>query len=374
MAGKRSNGEGSISYDSRRKRYRAKITIGWKIDEKSGRSKQIVKNIGSNFKTKGEATRALAEYLDCPYSIDEKNITFSELYDKWYDYFIKTHESFEYRIKSAYSYCSMIYDKKFRDITIIDMKKVIDEGTRVASKGEHKGEKINTSPQTKESIKYLFNHMYDYAIESRICNINYARNFTLDKEVFIQKEQNRKIKDPFRTQQLEKMWQSIEFIPFVDMILYNCYSGWRPTEIISLKVTNVDWENKYIRGGIKTNAGKNRIVPIHHSVEHIVKKYYDEALNIGSEYLFNDTSKKKGIGLSYDQWLSRFNNAVYILNFDGYLTPHSCRHTFITRGKISGVNEYILKLLAGHKIGDLTEKVYTHREIQDLSDAINSIL
>lgn len=84
--------------------------------------------------------------------------------------------------------------------------------------------------------------------------------------------------------------------------------------------------------------------------------------------------KKKGIGLSYDQWLSRFNNAVYILNFDGYLTPHSCRHTFITRGKISGVNEYILKLLAGHKIGDLTEKVYTHREIQDLSDAINSIL
>ena len=89
------------------------------------------------------------------------------------------------------------------------------------------------------------------------------------------------------------MWQSIEFIPFVDMILYNCYSGWRPTEIISLKVANVDWENKYIRGGIKTNAGKNRIVPIHHSVEQIVKKYYDEALNIGSEYLFNDTSKKK---------------------------------------------------------------------------------
>lgn len=34
IARKRINGEGSISYDSRRKRYRAKITIGWKIDEK----------------------------------------------------------------------------------------------------------------------------------------------------------------------------------------------------------------------------------------------------------------------------------------------------------------------------------------------------
>ena len=31
MAGKRANGEGSISYDKRRKRYRAKITIGSQI-------------------------------------------------------------------------------------------------------------------------------------------------------------------------------------------------------------------------------------------------------------------------------------------------------------------------------------------------------
>ena len=34
MDRKRINGEGSISYDSRRKSYRTKITIGWKIDEK----------------------------------------------------------------------------------------------------------------------------------------------------------------------------------------------------------------------------------------------------------------------------------------------------------------------------------------------------
>ena len=42
MAGRRSNGEGSISYDSRRKRYRAKVTIGWELNPETGRSKQIV--------------------------------------------------------------------------------------------------------------------------------------------------------------------------------------------------------------------------------------------------------------------------------------------------------------------------------------------
>ena len=31
MAGKRSNGEGCISYDKRRKTYRAKVTIGWEL-------------------------------------------------------------------------------------------------------------------------------------------------------------------------------------------------------------------------------------------------------------------------------------------------------------------------------------------------------
>ena len=76
MAGKRSNGEGSISYDRRRKRYRAKVTIGWELNEKTGRTKQIVKTIGSNYKTKGEASRALSDYLKNPYNLNDKDITF----------------------------------------------------------------------------------------------------------------------------------------------------------------------------------------------------------------------------------------------------------------------------------------------------------
>lgn len=375
MAGKRSNGEGSISYDSRRKRYRAKVTIGWELDEKTGKSKQIVKNIGSNFKTKGEAAKALSKYLDNPYDIDNKNITFSELYNKWYENFVKTHKSQEYRLKSAYAYCSSIYNKKFREISILDMKDVIYNGTRISTKEKTKGQKIKATPQTKESIKYLFNHIYDYALEARICDINYARNFALNKEVFKEKDKNKKNKDPFREDQIKKLWDSIEFVPFADMILYACYSGWRPEELVSLKIKDVNLEEGYIRGGIKTEAGKNRLVPISPLVRDIVEKYYNEAITVNSEYLFNDISKKTGIGLSYDQWLTRFKKVVSTLKFDGYLTPHSTRHTFITKAKSLNVNmnEYILKQIVGHKIGDLTEKVYTHREIEELISEMNKI-
>ena len=99
------------------------------------------------------------------------------------------------------------------------------------------------------------------------------------------------------------------------MILYACYSGWRPGELIKLKVQDVDLENGFVKGGIKTTAGKNRLVPIHPLVRPIVEKYYNEAIMVGSDYLFNDITKKRGIGLSQDQYLSRFNKVMDTLHF-----------------------------------------------------------
>ena len=375
MAGKRSNGEGSITYDKRRKRYRAKVTIGWEINPKTGRTKQVTKDIGSNFKTKGEASAALANYLQTPYSLDNKNITFSELYNIWFEDFIKTHKSHEYRIKSAYKYCSQIYNKKFRDISILDMKNCIYKGTAIAVKGKYKGQERLAAPSVKESMKYIFNNIYIYAIEARIVDKNYAKDFTLDKEVFKEKEKNHKEKTPFTNEELDKLWKSIEFIPFADMIIYACYSGWRPSELIKLKISDVDIEQGYIKGGIKTNAGKNRIVPIHSLVLPIIKKYYSEAIQVNSVYLFNDITKKKGIGLSYDQYLTRFNNVMSLLKFRSEITPHYTRHTFISKAKSKDVkmNEYILKLIVGHEIGDLTEHIYTHRELEELKEEIELI-
>ena len=377
MAGKRGRGEGSVTYDKRRKRYRARVTIGWETNEETGRTKQIVKTLGSNYKTKGEATSALAEYLKNPYDLNNKDITFEQLYKKWFDEYIDTdeHESIKYRVKAAYKYCSLIYKKKFREITIIDMKDCIYKGTATCVRGKYKGEQRLASPQSKEIIKYLFNHIYDYALEARLVERNYAREFTLDKKVFQEKEKNYKSKVPFSKEEIDKLWKSIEFVPFADMIVYACYSGWRPTELIKLKIKDVDLKNGFIKGGMKTSAGKNRLVPIHPLVSSIVEKYYKEAKSVGSDYLFNDINNKLGIGLSYDQYLSRFNKVMNALHFRTEITPHYTRHTFITKAKSREVNmnEYVLKIIVGHDVGDLTEHVYTHRELNDLKEEMNKI-
>ena len=377
MAGKRGRGEGSVTYDRRRKRYRARVTIGWETNEETGRTKQIVKTLGSNYKTKGEATSALAEYLKNPYDLNNKDITFEQLYKKWFDEYIDTdeHESIKYRVKAAYRYCSLIYNKKFREITIIDMKDCIYKGTATCVRGKYKGEQRLASPQSKEIIKYLFNHIYDYALEARLVERNYAREFTLDKKVFQEKEKNYKSKVPFSKEEIDKLWKSIEFVPFADMIVYACYSGWRPTELIKLKIKDVDLKNGFVKGGMKTSAGKNRLVPIHPLVSSIVEKYYKEAKSVGSDYLFNDVNNKFGIGLSYDQYLSRFNKVMNALHFRTEITPHYTRHTFITKAKSREVNmnEYVLKIIVGHDVGDLTEHVYTHRELNDLKEEMYKI-
>ena len=377
MAGKRGRGEGSVTYDKRRKRYRARVTIGWETNEETGRTKQIVKTLGSNYKTKGEATSALAEYLKNPYDLNNKDITFEQLYKKWFDEYIDTdeHESIKYRVKAAYRYCSLIYKKRFREITIIDMKDCIYKGTATCVRGKYKGEQRLASPQSKEIIKYLFNHIYDYALEARLVERNYAREFTLDKKVFQEKEKNYKSKVPFSKEEIDKLWKSIEFVPFADMIVYACYSGWRPTELIKLKIKDVDLKNGFVKGGMKTSAGKNRLVPIHPLVSSIVEKYYKEAKSVGSDYLFNDVNNKFGIGLSYDQYLSRFNKVMNALHFRTEITPHYTRHTFITKAKSREVNmnEYVLKIIVGHDVGDLTEHVYTHRELNDLKEEMCKI-
>ena len=37
-----------------------------------------------------------------------------------------------------------------------------------------------------------------------------------------------------------------------------------------------------------------------------------------------------------------------------------------SKAKEAGVNEYVLKLIVGHAIEDITEKVYTHRTMEQL--------
>ena len=92
---------------------------------------------------------------------------------------------------------------------------------------------------------------------------------------------------------------------------------------------------------------------------------------MGSDFLFNDSDGQQGTYMTYDKYRRRFEKINKRLKLSH--RPHDTRHTFITLAKQSNVDEYILKLIVGHSINDVTEKVYTHRTIEDLKKAIRKI-
>lgn len=51
--------------------------------------------------------------------------------------------------------------------------------------------------------------------------------------------------------------------------------------------------------------------------------------------------------------------------------PHDCRHTFATLLNNADANQTSIKKLIGHSSFLTTEKIYTHKDIEELRKAIN---
>ncbi len=57
-----------------------------------------------------------------------------------------------------------------------------------------------------------------------------------------------------------------------------------------------------------------------------------------------------------------------------YQIPHCCRHTFISLFAKANVSPTYTKMIAGHKGAmSMTEKVYTHVDMNYLIEVVNSI-
>lgn len=352
------NAYGSITKMSgkRRKPYRVRVTDRWVIDDKTGRSKQLRPTLGY-FETREEAMIALATYNENPYDINADNITFSEIYEKWSDGYFRTlsNPSSARTIKAAYSYCNGLYNMRMQDIRVSHL-----EGTIINAQ---------VGDSTKARIKSLFNMLYRYAVANDIVEKDYASVMFANGNP-IKRSRSRDV-IPFTQEEIQMLWNNLEEIPFVDMILIEIYSGWRPQELAILKADDVDITSGTMRGGLKTDAGKNRIVPIHPLIKPLIEKRMSEAATLQSEYLFNDTNGQQGTYMTYDKYRSRFDKVMKRLNLKHH--PHETRHTFITKAKACGVDEYILKLIVGHAIDDITEKVYTHRTIEQLKAEMEKI-
>lgn len=365
------NGFGQISEIKNRNlrnRFRVMVTVG-----KTSEGKPISKLLKPNayFKTYNEAYEALVEYNKNPYDLNTSSITMTELYEKWSKEYLKTVATSNVRsIQSAWNYCSVLYEMRVAEVRAKHLKKCIDGASR-----EGKGKIIQASANTKSRIKSIFNLMFDYANENDLVEKNYARTFNVSDKILKEVEEVKRGHISFTDKEMEILWKNVDKIPYVDVILIQCYSGWRPQELGLIELNRVDLNNWVFAGGMKTDAGMNRLVPIHSKIRPLIKKRYEEAININSKYLINctDSQRKNDIKMTYDKYRHRFRSIRDKLNLNPEHRAHDPRKQFITMAKRYNLDEYAIKYIAGHRISDITEKIYTDRTVQWLKDEMEKI-
>lgn len=351
------NGYGTIYKMSgnRSKPYRAVKTNGWILDA-NGKSKQERFTIGY-YSTREEAMIGLANYNENPYDVSINSVTFEEIYNIVLSAKEQTMKPASLRsVIMAFNHSTSLHKMRIKDIRPYHMEDVYTNCSLGAS--------------NKDKLITLFHYVFEYALSNDLVEKDYSRLiFPLGKPN--SKETKTEKHKSFTDEEIEKLWNSLDIVPFADMVLIGIYSGWRPQELSILQLENIDLEKGIMQGGLKTDAGRDRIVPIHPYIKPLIEKRYKEALSINSTYLFNDISSLSGKEMTYDKYRKRFEKVMNYHKFNN--TPHDTRHTFISLAKQYKLDEYILKLIVGHSINDITEKVYTHRTIEQLKEEMEKI-
>lgn len=413
---RRANGKGCIAFlgSGRQKPWGAKITIGKDIN---GRS---IYHFIDTFETDIDALVCLENYHKNPYPLyikEEKynriitfppipyplvpvenpqseivekvkkdNYTFKQLYEEFEKNKMLTKEEEHLEkihhirpknkpfgrhycrgLRTAFHNSKALYDKVYKDLRASDFMNHLKE----SGKGT----------DSQRQMVNLFTNLDKYALEEDIIEKGYSQFITTitSNRKEIQNSKNKTVEKDrlFSYEQIDYLWnmslrsekenkqEREQFIR--DFWLMLLYAGTRADEQLSIYTSNVFLDENYFIGGLKTDAGINRIIPIHPAVKHLYEKYY----NPKNEFLFMQPNGKK---IDYDYYLYHFR-----YNFKNSHpevsthTAHDARHTLRNELRKIGIKDIIINSIIGHSNDDVGEDVYSHVSIEEKLEAIKLI-
>lgn len=264
-------------------------------------------------------------------------ITLRQLFNEWLP--IHSRSVSKSAIKSyhiAFKHISNIADMPITDIHFQHLQNVINS---MHIKG--------LSYSSCKKVRTLLNQLFNYAIIEDYPITNYALHLNLGPNI---PTIRRRV---FTRQQINKLW-AID-TPYSHMILILLYTGLRIGELLNLRKQDINRRSSYlIVSHAKTKAGEGRVIPLHHRIIPLIEQLYIDT----NDYLFT---------ISYTTFRKHFMNIMKLLKCKH--TIHDTRHTFTSLlDPLAPPNA--LRSLLGHKQGDITTRVYTHKTIRELRKAI----
>lgn len=298
------------------------------------------------FSTRTEAQKALERLTDTPVT-DKYNLTFKQVYERWHAEHSrkiapKTLKDYEW----AFKLCQPIHDRKIRSILRSDYQALI---IAQEMKGRSKG--------TCNKVRVVLGMLGRWAYEEGITTTNNADNLSTTAKQLNERE-------IFLDADIKAIGESKLDAADIALVLIAC--GCRPGELF--KVPLVDCYDDYFIGGSKTEAGKNRVIPIGKEGLAAYRKLRQKAAEQGSGFLIDGYKGSH----DYSNYAKREWKKLMEEIGRGGMTPYSCRHTFITNAIKSGMDLPVLEAIVGH-VDRETTRIYTHLRANDLVDAVQNL-
>ncbi len=287
---------------------------------------------------------ALSRYHHNPYDVRSRALTFADVFelfykDKFNDNGKTLSVSSKYAYDTAFKNCAPLHRIRFFDLRKQDMQEVINN--------------CDLGYSSLCNLKKLFCQMYRYAMENDIVEKNYAQFVSIHQE-----DDNEK-GEPFSEEELSVLWNNKEDRT-VQMILIMIYTGFR---IKAFETITLDTEQCYFKGGVKTTAGKGRIVPIHPAILPFALSFFRN---------FPDFRARSFRSNAFYPTLERLG--IAFTQSGKKHTPHDCRHTFSWLCDKYKMDELSKHLIMGHSLGkDIEKSVYGHRTYEELYNEIQKI-
>ncbi|HEU5068819.1 MAG TPA: tyrosine recombinase XerC, partial [Verrucomicrobiae bacterium] len=150
--------------------------------------------------------------------------------------------------------------------------------------------------------------------------------------------------------------------------IYSC--GLRISELVGLRVSDVDWNEQLVR--VRGKGKKERLVPIGQTALAAIEKYWTHlsARPAGDAPVFLSETKRRS-PVNAVMLARRLKTYLALAGLDPAITPHKLRHSYATHLLDAGADLRSVQELLGHAHLETTQ-VYTHVTTERLKKAYNA--
>lgn len=301
------------------------------------------------FATQVEAEIFQADYnkLHFHRSLPSHQVTLAELYYRWLPAHTTNTNPSQSSLESysnSFKHLQALHYEPMQSLKYADYQKILDSMR-----------KSGLSYSSLKKVRSLISLLEKYAVKIELISKCYAHLLSIGKNKAVHPHH------PFSRQKINRLWANIDN-PGVDTVLILLYTGMRVGEMLALQKTDVNIRQRFIRITKSKTVSGIRVIPIHPRILPLIIARMDSP----GTTLLSDTN---GNPYDYSRYCIIWRSVMQLINAAGH-TTHDCRHTVTTLLDNAGANETAKRRILGHAGGDVTERVYTHKNIRQLRKCI----